>query len=123
MLDASEIRARRKVLKKSPADFAEMLGISRQYLHRIESDRVERISDKLEAKYDALFPTRIFTIRFYRGPRCPICSDDIDSYAKRVYPGKDLENDVYECDVCHSYFTAREAYRVMDEKAQRNAAH
>ncbi len=124
MLDSLELKARMKVENLSTAELADKLRISRQYLHRVVVGKVESVSERLEARYDNLYSRRLIVTRTYRGAECPFCSPEIETEPKRIYPGNDLDDDLYECDVCKRRFTYREAMHLLAEKrAQRPDTH
>lgn len=117
MIDQYEIRARRAVLHMTQAQFAQKLGVTRQYLNKIESGKIEQISRSFERRYDTRFPERLINIRFKRGVMCPFCVDT-ELPPQRIDFGErdDSDSDVYQCRACKRKFTQREAFRLLDEK-------
>jgi transcriptional regulator with XRE-family HTH domain len=108
MLDGLEIKTRRVFLKMKQDEFAQKLGISRQYLSRLESGR-ERVSENLEAKYNELFGTkRLVSITTGRGVECPRCHGT--SPLEKLSEPKDELNTVYHCADCGNYFTIGESW-------------
>ena len=110
MLEGLEIKARRVHLHMKQDEFAERLGISRQYLSRLESGR-DRVSENLEAKYNELFGTRrLVSITSSRGVECPKCygTSPLD---KLNDPDDELDT-IYRCTYCGHYFTVGESWKL-----------
>ena len=108
MLDGLEIKTRRVFLKIGQDEFAQKLGISRQYLSRLETGR-ELASQSLETKYNELFGTkRLISITLSRGVECPKCYGT--SPLELLNDPKDELDKIYRCTGCGNYFTVGESW-------------
>jgi transcriptional regulator with XRE-family HTH domain len=107
MLTTAEVRARRAVEKLSQAEFARKLGISRERLINIESDKINP-DEKIEVRYNELYKgERIINITWTRGADCPKCG----GFGRRIWRDEsNPERDVYECVDCDRVYRAREAW-------------
>lgn len=118
MLKDYEIRARRAVEKKTQAEFAEMLGISRQHLIDIESGKV-KINKELERRYNILYGgKRLITTEWYTPPPCPTCGRDVPEGKEpvRKHQGATRADDVYQCPICGLYFDTHDWVKAQADK-------
>jgi len=109
VLDALELSARRIQEKLTQADFAKKLGISQSYLTGLERGLI-KVSDKLEKRYDRLYPKRLTSITFKRGIECPKCHGT--SPLEKLSEPKDELNTVWHCTDCGYYFTTGESWQM-----------
>ena len=100
MLEPTELRARRAVLKVSQAEFANMLGISRQYLNRLETGKAKP-SLKLQARYRQLFPEPLVKVTFGIPLKCPRCGE---RETERITDSDDASYEIHQCEVCGAPF-------------------
>jgi transcriptional regulator with XRE-family HTH domain len=119
MLSDYELRARRAVERSTQEAFAKKLKISRQFLNRIESGKVLKLSKKLEARYNELYGgKRLISVDFYVPPPCINCGRDVpeDKEPKRVHMGETRDRDVYLCPNCGEYFDGHDVTAIEAKK-------
>lgn len=110
---AIELIARRKNDRLTQEQLADTLGISRQYLNKIEKGKAQP-SKRLEAIYDKKYPYRLLTVHeLERICRCPFCNTENSPI--RLLNDADDSNIVWRCPDCAHNFTSRESFHLIDE--------
>jgi transcriptional regulator with XRE-family HTH domain len=120
MLTANEIRTRRKHERLTQENMAAKLGLSRQYLNKIENKKVP-ISPRLEKRYNLVFGTDRLIKTASRSVKCPYCNEleKIDHLNIHRIAFDEGDN-VYQCMTCQRVFTQRESFRLIDEQRKQD---
>ena len=108
MISGLELEIRRKRLKYSQREFANMLAITQEHYNRLENGKLP-ITRKVERRYEDLFgKERLTAVSIGKDVICPKCNSD----KVPVYESSHLPIRYHKCSDCgHTFKSIEENYQ------------